>query len=96
MIHILRSKNGEFYRVNTAHNYEPLGDIETVKSKKSVIKNILADWKQNFNGGVHESESIMFQDDTLPAPAVFSLFADGSIFPAFEIKTVAIKPKKKK
>lgn len=94
MIHILRSEDKQFYRVTTGHNKEPLVNMELVKTKKSVIKNILADWKENFNGGVHESESIMFQDDTLPVPAVFSLFADGSIFPAFEIKTIAIKTKK--
>lgn len=94
MIHILRSKNKQFYRVNTAHNYEPLGDIETLKTKKAVIKNILADWKENFNGGFHAEESIFFQDDTLKEPAVFSLFADGSIFQAFQITLTDIKKKK--
>lgn len=94
MIHILRSKNKQFYRVTTGRNKEPLVDMETVKTKKSVIKNILADWKENFNGGVHDSDSIMFQDDTLKEPAVFSLFADGSIFPAFTTSLTSIKKKK--
>lgn len=94
MIHILRSKNKQFYRVTTGRNKEPLVDMETVKTKKSVIKNILADWKENFNGGFHAEESIFFQDDTLKAPAVFTLFADGSIFPAFQITLTNIKKKK--
>lgn len=96
MIHILRAKNKQFYRVNTAHNFEPLGDIETVKTKKSVIKNILSDWKENFNGGAHPEDSIFFQDDTLKVPAVFFIFADGKILPATNVQLRHINPKIKK
>jgi hypothetical protein len=74
MIHIKKSKGGQFRVVNSGRNGEILKTSENLKTKQSAWKNIKADYIENYT---IRATGIFVQDDTLTNPKTYRMTYDG-------------------
>lgn len=91
MIHITRTKKGQFMVTNTGKNGEILKTSELLKSKQSAWKNVKADMDANCG---REDWNLLVQDGAKKTPEVVRFYSSGSKLET-AYKLVTIKAKKK-